>query len=805
MGRIVGIDLGTTNTVVSVLEGERPRVLADERGHSVIPSVVAWKASDTFLTGHAAANLLITRPDRAVCAVKRLMGRTFDAPDVQDALARGTIEARSAVDGGVEVRVGEAWLTPQKVAAELLKTARSAAERALGTTVEEAVITVPAYFNHAQRRATLEAARLAGLRCERLLNEPTAAALAYGHRRSIDARVVIFDLGGGTFDVSVLRMNDGIYEILATSGDTFLGGEDFDQRIVDHLCASVVEKHGWDPRSDKGALRRVKDAAEQAKRTLSQTDRAEVSVPHLGPKVSLDATLTRSQVEDLTRDLIERCIAVTDEALAMARVPRPAVDDVILVGGMTRWPAVRDAVRAAFGREPNRGVHPDEVVAIGAAVHAGSLEDGQRPRAVLLDVTPFDLGIDTAGGGFAPVIARNSRVPCSETRTFVTTRDDQERVTVTVRQGEGAQASENEFLGEFCFEGLPPLPRMQARVQVNFRVDANGVLHVTASDPSTGESRRITVRNYGDVARGEGHAYVESEATAPANRGSPAAAAVAPATPVPAATGSGVREKVGLLQSLFGSRAGSASPAAVPAAEPVPVSAPERSQDVSDFAVLPVEAIEPEPLAEVLAVERSTAAVESDAAAAPLIDAGEVLTLGDEMVEDTPVADDAGVWSMPASGADLSDLFDGPPAARAAEASADPRVHSRAGTGGASALELEIDLEQGPFALERQDHEDEDEDDAPTSPGVSGDGLTVELPNDAAFFVYLRGLLSQPVMTVSVATPPDVGSACEVSLLAPGQAVVTLSGTVTAHVRGGVRVEVDLDGAARDALEGRLD
>jgi molecular chaperone DnaK len=799
MSRIVGIDLGTTNTVVAVLDGERPRVLADERGHSVIPSVLGWKSADTYVTGHAAANLLITRPDRAVYAVKRLIGRRHDDASVQDALQRATYETRAGADGGVEVRVGEAWLRPQDVAAELLKTARAAASRALGEPVEEAVITVPAYFNHAQRRATLEAARLAGLRCERLLNEPTAAALAYGHRKSLDARVVIFDLGGGTFDVSVLRMRDGVYEILSTSGDTFLGGEDFDARIVAHLCAHVQERHAWDPRNDRGAMRRLKEAAEQAKRELSQRESVTVQVPHLGPKVSVETTLTRAEVETLTADLVERCLAVVEEALVQARLEAARLDDVILVGGMTRWPAVQGAVRARFGKEPSRGVHPDEVVAMGAAVHAGSLEEGAAPRAVLLDVTPFDLGIDAAAGAFATVIGRNSRVPCAETRTFVTTADDQSEVRITVRQGESRLARDNEFLGAFTFEGLPPLPRMQAKVDVTFRIDANGMLHVSARDPSSGEERRMTVQNYGEVARGEGHAQVQGEgrdadvtgsdgtamAPAPADEHAPEAPAR-----LKAVVGEGVRAKRGFLEALFGRKSAPADapPAGRPSAEADP--AADEGDAPVEVSVSAIEAIEDAPEAE----EPPTAA---DALVAVPVEEEPLafgpLDLEPEAASEAPqavVADivfafdgdsDAG-----APGADLSSLFDDLPAPASL-----------------GAFRGDVDG----FAVET-DADDEDECDPATEPGAKlGPVLTLALPSGQALTVWLRAQLAQAsdVTLPRTLRGVPVGGRCRLTLLVAETPALELPVEVRAVVPGGVRVRLTLDDALRASLEARLD
>ncbi len=823
MGRIVGIDLGTTNTVVSVLDGERPRVLADERGHALLPSVVGWKPGNVFITGQSAANLLITRPDRAVYAVKRLMGRAFDTPEVRDVASRVNFAMRAGADGGVEVQVGEAWLRPQDVAAELLRAARVSAERALGATVDEAVVTVPAYFNHAQRRATLEAAQLAGLRCERLLNEPTAAALAYGHRRSVDARVVVVDLGGGTFDVSVLRMSAGLYEILATGGDSYLGGEDFDQRIVDHLCDALLASSGHDVRADRGAVRRVKEAAEQAKRELSQRDVVTISVPHLGPKLSLESTLTRAQVEALTSELIDRCVTVTREALDRANIAPSQVDDVVLVGGMTRWPAFQAAVRALFGREPSRGVHPDEVVAIGAAIHAGSLEDGSRPRAVLLDVTPFDLGIDAAGGAFATIIPRNSRVPCAETRTFVTTRDEQTSVQVNVRQGESRVASENELLGTFAFEGLPALPRMQARVAVNFRLDNNGMLHVTATDPATGERRTITVRNYGEVARGEGHAEVAAEASVSrVVELASAPSAKAPVKPV----AEGVARKAGFFDGLFGRKA------AEPARPPEPAAAkPVNAASVSTIAATPAEAVAPPgtdeaplDLPAVLAVDEVVDDLPAVLAVDEVVDDLPAVLAVDEVVDDLPavLAVDEVVDDLPAVPSPDSD------AVASVATTSEPLVFEGASIdfdslfgddtpdADAFGIEVEVDVESSeavhtsrpaaaplPDDLFRVDHDtDEDVDDPATQPGMLE--FTCTLASTDAFDAELVRLLETRDVAVASRVRPEPGSPCVVAFAAPGCRELRLAGHVRSSDGAEVRIALGQDDATRAALEARL-
>ena len=554
MSRIIGIDLGTTNTSVAVLENGRPRVIEDERGYKVLPSVVSAKGEGRFVVGQAAHSMILTHPNTTVYAAKRLIGRRFDSREVQQVRGRVHFDMRESRDGGVELAVGDAWMTPQEVAAVVLQVARGIAEKSLGEHISEAVITVPAHFTHAQRMATLEAARLADLHCERLLNEPTAAALAYGHRRTGERTLVIFDLDGGTFDVSVLKLHDGVYEILATGGDTFLGGEDFDYRIVDHLADEFMVRHRVDLRKDRASLQRLKDAAERAKCELSFSDRANVLIAHAIPGQNLETILTRQRLEDLTTSLVASCIDVAKTVVADAGLAIGDVDEVILVGGQTRMPRVREAVAAVFGREASRTVHPEEAVAIGAAVHAHSLEDIDGPRAVLLDVTPLDLGIDASGGMFVPIIKRNAQVPCSESKVFATVHDDQESVRITVRQGGARRAADNEFLGEFVFGGLPKAPKLQTKVSVNFRIDANGVLHVAAVDPVTGEKRNISIRNYAEHANDP---CMPGDAVPPP----PLVLEVAPLPPeadapaMPATKETpAVKKKVGLLESILGVR-----------------------------------------------------------------------------------------------------------------------------------------------------------------------------------------------------------------------------------------------------------
>ena len=500
MARTIGIDLGTTNTVIAVFQKGRPKVLEDEKGYKVLPSVVSQKDDGSFIVGQAAKNRILTHPDTTVYAVKRLIGRRFDSQQSQDASRRMPYDLVEGPDGSAHLLMGDTEMSPVEVSSIILKVARQVAERAMGESVEDAVITVPAYFNHQQRQATMEAAALAGLRCDRLLNEPTAAALAYGHRKDIERNVVIFDLGGGTFDISVLHLSSGVYEVLATSGDTYLGGEDFDLRIVDWLSDKFLSDFRVDLREDPTALQRIKDAAERAKCELSFTDRVTVLVPRITSSTNLEYPLSRSQLEKLCADMVDRTVEITREAVAMAGLQLRQIDDIVLVGGQTRMPRVREAIASLFGKEPSRSVHPEEVVAIGAAVHAESLDSPEASNTLLIDVTPFDLGIDSAGGFFSTIIERNTRIPFTRTRTFTTASENQERVRITVRQGASRVAKENEFLGEFVLEGLRSAGRMEQKLDVTFRIDANGILHTSCVDRLTGERKQLVIKKYSESA-----------------------------------------------------------------------------------------------------------------------------------------------------------------------------------------------------------------------------------------------------------------------------------------------------------------
>jgi molecular chaperone DnaK len=586
MGKAIGIDLGTTNTAVAVMVDGRPRVIEDSKGYKVMPSCITVRPDGSRLVGHAAHGLIITQPESTAYATKRLMGRRFDSHEVTETRQRMAYRIDPAQDGTCLLGLGNETLSPVEVSAELLKAARDMVEAALAEEVDEAVITVPAYFNHAQRAATLEAARTAGLRCDRLLNEPTAAALAYGFRKDLDRTLVIFDLGGGTFDISVLRISDGVYEILSSRGDTYLGGEDIDFRIVNHLADQFQNVHGVDLRQDRAALQRLKDACERAKCELSFTDQTTVLVPRITSGANLEQKLTRLTLESLCEDLLERTLDVTRKAIADAGLQYSNIDDVILVGGQTRMPRVREMISGLFGMQPSRGVHPEEVVAIGAAVQAASLAEPAAHHHVLLDVTPFDLGIDVAGGLFQPVIPRSTHVPAQVTRVFATAHDQQDSVRVTVRQGDSRFASENEFLGEFVMSGLTPAARMATKVSIAFRIDNNGMLHVSAHEPKTGEQRVVTVRNYAEVAAGAGGIKAELEGdgmdqSVQAKAARHIAGGPHDARQAPAAT-PGVAAKAGLLGGLFGK---AASQHAAPPAAPAP---PTRAAPVAPVVPTPV-------------------------------------------------------------------------------------------------------------------------------------------------------------------------------------------------------------------------
>ena len=495
MGLTVGIDLGTTNSCVAVVQDGRPRVIEDERGYNILPSCLSVSGRGRFSVGHAAKAMVLTDPDSCLYNVKRLIGRKFDSEEVQEALKHISYKVSATEWGDVQLHLDEIVMSPSEASSVILKAIKAIAESALGEPVTDAVITVPANFNHVQRKATLEAGEAAGLNVLRLVNEPTAAALAFGFKKDVEKTVAVYDLGGGTFDISVLQIGDGVYEILSTDGDTYLGGEDFDARIVDWLAESFQQRHGVDPREDVSALQRLRDAAERAKCELSFVDKTPILIPHLVGNNNLEVELARDHLEDLVSDLVKRTLQITDGALRAAGIAADELDDLILVGGMTRMPRIQEQLKSFFGKPPCKGVHPEEVVAIGAAVHGFNLH-AEGDSTLLLDVTPFSLGVDTAGGYFKPIVVRNTTVPCSESTTFTTVRDNQSEVKITVRQGEEPLAVDNNFLGEFILSGVRPAEKMEPKIDVTFRVDSNGMLHVSAMDRDTGQSQAIEIRDY---------------------------------------------------------------------------------------------------------------------------------------------------------------------------------------------------------------------------------------------------------------------------------------------------------------------
>lgn len=498
MAKIIGIDLGTTNSVVAVMEGGEPTVIASAEGARLVPSVVAVNTkSNERLIGQVARRQAITNPANTVYSIKRFMGRKFSDPLVEQALKSVAYEASAAPNNDVRVRLGGKDYSPQEISAMILSKLKADAEAYLGQAVTQAVITVPAYFNDGQRQATKDAGRIAGLEVLRIINEPTASALAYGLDRKTDQTIAVFDLGGGTFDISILDVGEGLFQVRATNGDTYLGGDDFDQRIIDWLVGEFSTDQGINLREDRQALQRLKEAAEKAKIELSTVMQTEINLPFItadaaGPK-HLASTLTRSKLEQLTADLVERSMAPVRRALEDAGVTPTGIHEVVLVGGMTRMPAVQEAVRKFFGREPHKGVNPDEVVAIGAAIQAGVL-GGDVKDVLLLDVTPLTLSIETLGGVATALIERNTTIPTQKSQRFSTASDMQRSVEINVVQGERPMASDNKSLSKFILDGIPPAPRGVPQVEVTFDIDADGILNVSAQDNATGNRQQVTVQ-----------------------------------------------------------------------------------------------------------------------------------------------------------------------------------------------------------------------------------------------------------------------------------------------------------------------
>ena len=503
MGKIIGIDLGTTNSAFAYMLAGKPEVIANAEGNRTTPSVVAVNKSGERLVGQVAQRQRVTNPKNTIYGVKRLIGRKFSDDEVKRDTDILPFEIVKKGDG-VAVKMGDKDYTPEEVSAMILGKIKSDAEAFLGEKVTEAVITVPAYFDDSQRQATKDAGKIAGLEVKRIINEPTAAALAYGLEGKKDEKIAVFDLGGGTFDVSILELGDGVFEVRSTNGDTHLGGEDFDNRIVNHFLEVFKKEEGVDLKSDKAAMQRLKDEAEKAKKELSTTTETEINLPFItadadGPK-HFEYKMTRAKLEELVADLVDRLAKPVEKALKDADMKASDINEIVLVGGMTRMPAVVEKVKAIFGKDPLKGVNPDEVVAVGAAIQGGVLA-GDVKDVLLLDVTPLSLGIETMGGVSTKLIERNSTIPTSKSETFSTAADNQPQVEIHVLQGEREMANDNKSLGRFILDGIAPAPRGVPQIEVTFNLDANGILNVTAKDKGTGKEQSITIQDSGNMSK----------------------------------------------------------------------------------------------------------------------------------------------------------------------------------------------------------------------------------------------------------------------------------------------------------------
>jgi len=497
-GKIIGIDLGTTNSAVAVMEGGSPKIIATAEGRNTFPSIVNFKGEDSVV-GDAAKRQMVMNPKTTIHSVKRFMGRKLNDKAVQNALKHIAYDITDGKDGMVVVKVNNKAYTPQEISAKVLAKAKADAESYLGETVTRAVITVPAYFDDSQRQATKQAGEIAGLKVERIVNEPTAAALAYGLDKKGSKTIAVYDLGGGTFDISILEIGDGVFEVKSTNGDTFLGGDDFDNAVIEYILAEFKKDSGKDLSKDPQAMQRVKDSAEKAKIELSSAQQTEINQPFItqgdgGQPLHLTMTLTRAKLEELVDDLIKKSFEPVRKAMKDAKVETKDISEVVLVGGQTRMPKIKKEVEKFFGKEPHKGVNPDEVVAVGAAIQAGVI-GGDVTDVVLLDVTPLTLGLETLGGIRTPLIERNTTIPTSKSQVFSTAADNQTQVEINVLQGERQMAVDNKTLGRFVLDGIPPAPRGIPQVEVTFDIDSNGILNVSAKDKTSGKEQKITIQN----------------------------------------------------------------------------------------------------------------------------------------------------------------------------------------------------------------------------------------------------------------------------------------------------------------------
>jgi molecular chaperone DnaK len=504
MSKVLGIDLGTTNSCMAIMEGGEPVVIPNSEGGRTTPSVVAFTKTGERLVGQSAKRQAVTNPKHTVYSIKRFMGRKHD--EVGNEVARVPYEITRSGNGDVAVKIGDKSYTPPEISAMILQKLKADAEAYLGEAITQAIITVPAYFNDSQRQATKDAGRIAGLEVLRIINEPTASSLAYGLDKKKDEKIAVYDLGGGTFDISVLEIGDGVFEVKATNGDTHLGGDDFDQHIMDWLIAEFKKENGIDLSKDPMALQRLKEAAEKAKIELSSSQSTEINLPFItadagGPK-HLNLTFTRAKLEQLVGDLIDRSLKPVENCLRDAGIKPSEIDEVILVGGMTRMPKVQEVVKAFFGKEPHKGVNPDEVVAVGAGIQGGVLK-GEVKDVLLLDVTPLTLGIETLGGIFTPLIERNTTIPTKKSEIFSTAAESQSTVEIHVLQGERKMATANKTIGKFHLDGIPPAPRGVPQIEVTFDIDANGILHVSAKDLGTGKEQKITITASSGLSKDE--------------------------------------------------------------------------------------------------------------------------------------------------------------------------------------------------------------------------------------------------------------------------------------------------------------